>query len=79
MCEQSKTADNALTVYYGNSLGGEGFTVASVCPGYCDTALTAHRGVKAPGEGAEAVLSALRGEVHLGFLHGEGGGGRYPW
>jgi NAD(P)-dependent dehydrogenase (short-subunit alcohol dehydrogenase family) len=80
--EQSKTADNALTVFYGNTLGKNGFTVTSICPGYCDTNLTAHQGFKDPKDGAEAILIALREkreDVHLKFVHNDGGNGRYPW
>ena len=80
--QQSKTADNALTAFYGIALSEEGFIVTSICPGYCDTNLTGGKGYKKAEDGAEPIMIAIESkkeDVHLKFVHTDGGDGRYPW
>ena len=80
--QQSKTADNALTAFYGIQLGEEGFSVTSICPGYCDTNFTGGQGYKKADDGAEPILIAVNSkkeDVHLKFLNGESADGKYPW
>ncbi|WP_253829074.1 SDR family NAD(P)-dependent oxidoreductase [Prauserella aidingensis] len=55
----SKTALNALTVFYARSLSGDGFKVNALAPGIRATELNA-RAAEAGGDPAEAALAAVR-------------------
>ena len=55
----SKTALNALTVFYAQALAGEGFRVNALAPGLRRTDLNA-RAAASDGDPAEAAAGAVR-------------------
>ncbi|WP_374947307.1 SDR family NAD(P)-dependent oxidoreductase [Agreia sp.] len=52
----SKTALTAVTLMYARGLVGEGILVNAVCPGFVDTDLNNHRGVRTPAQGAASAV-----------------------
>jgi NAD(P)-dependent dehydrogenase (short-subunit alcohol dehydrogenase family) len=59
----SKSALNAVTVQYAKALKDTAIKVNAVCPGYCDTDLNNHNGVRPPAQGARiAVAMATLGD-----------------
>ena len=52
----SKTAVNALTVFFANELSGTKIKVNSADPGYCATNMTQYAGMRSPAEGARAAV-----------------------
>jgi NAD(P)-dependent dehydrogenase (short-subunit alcohol dehydrogenase family) len=52
----SKTALTAVTMMYARGLVGEGILVNAVCPGFVDTDLNNHHGVRTPAEGAASAV-----------------------
>ena len=71
-----------LAVHYAAVLGEDGLSVCVVCPGFCETALNGYTGTKAPSEGAQAIVAAVKApasKIHGQFMHGEVENGKYPW
>lgn len=68
----SKTALNALTVYYAQALASEGFKVNALAPGLRATSLNA-RAAASGGDPAEAAAGAVR----LALLPDDGPTGRF--
>ena len=71
-----------IMMCFGNLLENDGFTVCSICPGYCGTNLNGYAGYKDPRDGATSIIHALQGrpeDVNRQFVHAEVEGGRYPW
>ncbi|QJD85478.1 SDR family oxidoreductase [Cohnella herbarum] len=64
----SKTAVNALTVFFANELRDTGIKVSSADPGYCATSLTNFAGSRTPIEGAYTAvkLATLPDDVRSG-------------
>lgn len=56
----SKTALNALTLFYGQALAGEGFKVNAMAPGRRRTELNARAAATVDGDPAEAAAGAVR-------------------
>lgn len=52
----SKTALTAVTIMYARGLVNEGILVNAVCPGFVDTDLNNHQGVRTPAEGAASAV-----------------------
>ena len=52
----SKTFLNAVTVQYAKELAGTGVLINAGCPGFCDTDLNEHRGVRTPQQGAQVAI-----------------------
>jgi NAD(P)-dependent dehydrogenase (short-subunit alcohol dehydrogenase family) len=75
----SKTAVNAMTVFFANELKGTRIKVNSADPGYCATDLTNHGGLRSAYEGAKAAvyLAALPDDGPTGGFFDENG--RLPW
>jgi len=75
----SKTAVNALTVFFANELRGTNILVNSADPGYCATNMTNYAGGRSAEEGARAAvrLATLSdGEATGGFFDEKG---RVAW
>jgi NAD(P)-dependent dehydrogenase (short-subunit alcohol dehydrogenase family) len=73
----SKTALNALTVFYAQTLAGEGFKVNALAPGLRATDLNARATASA---GAGDAAEAAEGAVRLALLRGDGPtGGFHSW
>jgi NAD(P)-dependent dehydrogenase (short-subunit alcohol dehydrogenase family) len=56
----SKTALNALTLYYAQALAGEGFKVNAMAPGRRRTDLNSRAAATIDGDPAEAAAGAVR-------------------
>lgn len=75
----SKTAVNALTVFFANELRDTKIKVNSADPGYCATNMTQYAGNRSPAEGARAAvrLATLPDEETSGGFFDERG--RVAW
>jgi len=75
----SKTAVNAMTVFFANELRGTKIKVNSADPGYCATSMTNYASPRSPAEGAkEAVrLATLPDEEESGGFYSDRG--RVAW
>ncbi|WP_027087902.1 SDR family NAD(P)-dependent oxidoreductase [Cohnella panacarvi] len=75
----SKTAVNALTVFFANELRGARIKVNSADPGYCATDMTGHAGSRSPAQGAIAAvrLATLPPDGPTGGFYNEEG--PVPW
>jgi len=75
----SKTAVNALTVFFANELRNTPIKVNSADPGYCATDMTGHAGSRSPAEGAFAAvrLATLPPDGPTGAFFNEDG--PVPW
>ncbi len=75
----SKTAVNALTVFFANELRETSIKVSSADPGYCATSMTGFSGPRSPEEGARTVvrLATLPAEEATGGFYNEQG--RVAW
>lgn len=75
----SKTALNAMTIYFANELSGTSIKVNTVSPGFVKTDLNNNTGTLTPDEGAVEVLRAalLDAEGPTGAFFGRGA--TLPW
>ncbi|MFC5528490.1 SDR family oxidoreductase [Cohnella yongneupensis] len=75
----SKTAVNALTVFFANELKNTRIKVNSADPGYCATDMTGHAGSRSPAQGAIAAvrLATLPPDGPTGVFYNEDG--PVPW
>lgn len=75
----SKTAVNALTVFFSNELKGTPIKVNSADPGYCATNMTGYAGFRSPAEGARTAvrLATLPDEDPSGGFYDDRG--RVAW
>ncbi|MBO9599197.1 MAG: SDR family oxidoreductase [Cohnella sp.] len=75
----SKTAVNALTVFFANELRNTAIKVNSADPGYCATDMTGHAGSRSPAQGAIAAvrLATLPPDGPTGAFYNEEG--PVPW
>ncbi|MCD9022090.1 SDR family oxidoreductase [Cohnella silvisoli] len=71
----SKTAVNAMTVFFANELRGTSIKVSSADPGYCATSMTNYSGSRSPQEGAQTAvrLATLPSEEATGGFYNENG------
>ena len=86
----SKAAVNMITAQYAKELAGEGIKVNAANPGFTDTDVTHHRGIRPVEKGAEPTvhLATLDDDGPTGVLYGrlwttegdgDGGYGILPW
>jgi NAD(P)-dependent dehydrogenase (short-subunit alcohol dehydrogenase family) len=75
----SKTAVNALTVFFANELRDTSIKVSSADPGYCATSLTNFAGSRTPTEGAHTAvrLATLPDDESSGGFYNDNG--RLAW
>ncbi|HLQ29052.1 MAG TPA: SDR family oxidoreductase [Ktedonobacteraceae bacterium] len=75
----SKTAVNAITVFFANELRNTSIKVNSADPGYCATDLNNHSGWRTPQQGAQVVvrLATLPADGPTGGFFDENGA--VPW
>jgi NAD(P)-dependent dehydrogenase (short-subunit alcohol dehydrogenase family) len=75
----SKTAVNALTVFFANELKDTSIKVSSADPGYCSTSMTNFAGPRSPREGAQTAvrLATLPDEESSGGFYNDSG--RLAW
>lgn len=75
----SKTAVNAMTVFFANELRGTSIKVNAADPGYCATALNGFTGSKSPRDGARVAvrLALLPADGPTGGFFNENGS--VPW
>lgn len=71
----SKTAVNALTVFFANELRNTSIKVSSADPGYCSTSMTNYSGSRSPHEGAQAAvrLATLPDDEDSGGFYNDNG------
>ncbi|QMV41919.1 SDR family oxidoreductase [Cohnella cholangitidis] len=71
----SKTAVNALTVFFANELKDTSIKVSSADPGYCSTSMTNFSGSRSPQEGAQTAvrLATLPDDESTGGFYNDNG------
>lgn len=66
----SKLAETAYTLMLARQLASENIVVNAVCPGYCNTSMTSHKGPRPPAKGAETPVWLATREGNVSELTG---------